>query len=454
MDALAARGAGRARPRRWTGRGRATSRTRRRSSAPRRARSWSCPTSRSPRPASACRSWSATPRPSGSSSSSRSRPSEAAEILRGAPSVRVLDLPAFPTPPPPPGIDEVLVGRIRRDDGRGERPRALPLERQPPQGRSAERDPDRRAPARLVGACPGLAPGCADRPLPRRGDAASPSAVPARHAAGRRTLIARRRHRLVRRRGRRAGRRRSSPRIPGTLAVLGDLVYDNGTARSSRDCFCPPGDASCRGSARRSATTSTRTADATRRRRGRSSTSRAGGWYSYDDRRLARRSCSTRTATRSAGAASGRRSGAGCGRDLAATGQPAARSPTGTTPGSAPGCTAPTCGSPPFWNLLAAGARRPRAQRSRPRLRAVRPAHRGFARSSSAPAGRAPPVRGDPRRGASCARRHVRRPAADAAPARLQLALPAGVGTGVQRRRLGALPVSPVTAAGPARASG
>jgi aspartate-semialdehyde dehydrogenase len=42
-------------------------------------------------------------------------PEQAAEILRGAPSVRVLDLPAFPTPKDAAGGDEVLVGRIRGD---------------------------------------------------------------------------------------------------------------------------------------------------------------------------------------------------------------------------------------------------------------------------------------------------------------------------------------------------
>ena len=42
-------------------------------------------------------------------------PDEAASILRDAPSVRVLDLPAFPTPAAAAGIDDVLVGRIRRD---------------------------------------------------------------------------------------------------------------------------------------------------------------------------------------------------------------------------------------------------------------------------------------------------------------------------------------------------
>ena len=45
----------------------------------------------------------------------RLAPEEAAEILRDAPSVRVLDLPAFPTPSAAAGEDDVLVGRIRRD---------------------------------------------------------------------------------------------------------------------------------------------------------------------------------------------------------------------------------------------------------------------------------------------------------------------------------------------------
>ena len=42
-------------------------------------------------------------------------PDDAAEILREAPSVRVLDLPSFPTPAAAAGEDEILVGRIRRD---------------------------------------------------------------------------------------------------------------------------------------------------------------------------------------------------------------------------------------------------------------------------------------------------------------------------------------------------
>ena len=42
-------------------------------------------------------------------------PEDAAELLREAPSVQVLDLPEFPTPGGAAGGDEVLVGRIRRD---------------------------------------------------------------------------------------------------------------------------------------------------------------------------------------------------------------------------------------------------------------------------------------------------------------------------------------------------
>ncbi|MBM3678406.1 MAG: aspartate-semialdehyde dehydrogenase [Actinobacteria bacterium] len=42
-------------------------------------------------------------------------PEEAADILRDAPSIRVLDLPEFPTPADAAGADDVLVGRIRRD---------------------------------------------------------------------------------------------------------------------------------------------------------------------------------------------------------------------------------------------------------------------------------------------------------------------------------------------------
>jgi aspartate-semialdehyde dehydrogenase len=42
-------------------------------------------------------------------------PEEASDVLRDAQSVRVLDLPAFPTPGGAAGIDDVLVGRIRRD---------------------------------------------------------------------------------------------------------------------------------------------------------------------------------------------------------------------------------------------------------------------------------------------------------------------------------------------------
>lgn len=43
---------------------------------------------------------------------------QAAEILSDAPSVRVLELPEFPTPKDAAGIDDVLVGRIRVDSAR------------------------------------------------------------------------------------------------------------------------------------------------------------------------------------------------------------------------------------------------------------------------------------------------------------------------------------------------
>jgi aspartate-semialdehyde dehydrogenase len=42
-------------------------------------------------------------------------PERAIELLQAAPSVRVLELPSYPTPQAAAGGDEVLVGRIRRD---------------------------------------------------------------------------------------------------------------------------------------------------------------------------------------------------------------------------------------------------------------------------------------------------------------------------------------------------
>jgi aspartate-semialdehyde dehydrogenase len=42
-------------------------------------------------------------------------PEQAADVLRRAPSVQVLDLPEFPTPKDAAGGNDVLVGRIRRD---------------------------------------------------------------------------------------------------------------------------------------------------------------------------------------------------------------------------------------------------------------------------------------------------------------------------------------------------
>ena len=42
-------------------------------------------------------------------------PEHAAELLRGSASIKVLDLPEFPTPKDAAGGDDILVGRIRRD---------------------------------------------------------------------------------------------------------------------------------------------------------------------------------------------------------------------------------------------------------------------------------------------------------------------------------------------------
>jgi len=69
----------------------------------------------------------------------------ATEILARAPSVRVED---FPSPGKATGIDEVLVGRIRRDPTVENGLAPLHRERQPAQGRGPERDPDRRPPPR------------------------------------------------------------------------------------------------------------------------------------------------------------------------------------------------------------------------------------------------------------------------------------------------------------------
>jgi aspartate-semialdehyde dehydrogenase len=45
----------------------------------------------------------------------RLAPEDAAELLSRSPGLRVLELPAFPTPAAAAGTDDVLVGRIRRD---------------------------------------------------------------------------------------------------------------------------------------------------------------------------------------------------------------------------------------------------------------------------------------------------------------------------------------------------
>ena len=71
-------------------------------------------------------------------------PDEAREALAASEQIELADLP---TPADAAGRDRVLVGRIRQRHGR-RRPRALDRQRQPAQGRGAERRPDRRAAAR------------------------------------------------------------------------------------------------------------------------------------------------------------------------------------------------------------------------------------------------------------------------------------------------------------------
>ena len=76
-------------------------------------------------------------------------PERARELLGGAPGVKLVDVP---TPLAAAGVDESLVGRIRRDpgvpDGRG--PGAVRLGRQPAQGCGAEHHPDRRVAGRRI----------------------------------------------------------------------------------------------------------------------------------------------------------------------------------------------------------------------------------------------------------------------------------------------------------------
>ena len=76
-------------------------------------------------------------------------PDDARRMLGAAPGVRLVD---FPTPKQAEGIDDVLVGRIRRDTTERERAQPVRRLRQPAQGRRVERDPDRRAPARAQAA--------------------------------------------------------------------------------------------------------------------------------------------------------------------------------------------------------------------------------------------------------------------------------------------------------------
>ena len=75
---------------------------------------------------------------------SRSRRERARELLADAPGVVLADVP---TPLEAAGKDPSFVGRIRQDEGvpDGPRARAVHQQRQPPQGRRAERGADRGA---------------------------------------------------------------------------------------------------------------------------------------------------------------------------------------------------------------------------------------------------------------------------------------------------------------------
>ena len=126
----------------WTGTSTARSSTRSRSCAPRRRRSWSCPTCRSRRRACACRCMVGHAEAVWIETEDDLTPEQARELLRR----RAVGAPR--------GVPDAGQGRRHRrgarrphsarPDGRA-RPRALSRERQPPQGRRAERDPDRRA---------------------------------------------------------------------------------------------------------------------------------------------------------------------------------------------------------------------------------------------------------------------------------------------------------------------
>ena len=327
--------------------------------APRRdaARSSSCPTSRSAPRACACRCSSATPRRSGSSSRSRSRREDATAILSEAPSVRVLRLPEFPTPKDAAGGDEVLVGRIRKDEGTPERPRALPRVRQPAEGSGAERDPDRRGAARRCRRRVGAALAALvlrSARSPRRGaEPAAAGATAAPHG--------------------RCSRSATSPpaprdgdeqtaalvaKLPGTIAALGDIAYPNGTARRLRALLRPE-----LGAARAADPTAAlgnhEYNDRHGGRRDRALPAAAARLVQLRARRLARRRAQLELRR-------GRRLRRGLaavalapGRSRSAS-EHAARSRTGTTRASAPGSTAPTRRTQPFWDLLARARRRRR----------------------------------------------------------------------------------------------
>ena len=266
--------------------------------------------------------WSATPRRSGSRPRSRCRPSRRPSSSGRA---RASGSSSSRRRAARPDGDDVLVGRIRRDPTVEQRARALRRRRQPAQGRGAERDPDRRAPASRSSAPP-LDPR-------RRSRRRSRCWLPRR-------------------------RRRSSP--PGDIASCrssGDeatarlVARDPGHGRRARrlglrarhgaefrDCYSP-GAAFRAADARGARQPRVRH----RHRRGRDRVLRAPDARVLLLRRSARGtwSSSTRTAARPAAAA--RLAAAALARAPIWPRIPSrARSRTGITRASAPGCTAPT----------------------------------------------------------------------------------------------------------------
>ena len=136
---------------------------------------------------------------------------QATSILGGAPGLR---LEQFPTPGGAAGGDDVLVGRIRKRPDDRERARTVHRRRQPAQGRGAERNPDRRASAGTA-ARRGLILATIATALSLLAPAQPTTLIAAGDIASCRSSGDERTAALV-------------ARIPGTVAVLGDAVYERG----------------------------------------------------------------------------------------------------------------------------------------------------------------------------------------------------------------------------------